>query len=156
MPFGNDGASPRLSFRGRLIALVLALGCLMVLVTAASITPARKGVETHLQLGLSPCSFYRTTGIPGPDCGMTTSFAWFVRGNLVASFYVQPMGFVLALLTMVTATSGVFVALTGQPVYSHLRYRVYPPFVLMILVIWALAAWAWKAYSHAHGLDGWP
>ena len=30
---------------------------------------------------------------------MTTSFAWFVRGNWLASFYVQPMGFVLALGT---------------------------------------------------------
>lgn len=83
---------------------------------------------------------------------MTTSFSWFVRGHLLRSFYVQPMGFVLAGLAYVTVWAGLYLAVTGRPVYRVLaiipsRYYVVP------LIGWAIAAWAWKIFSHLHGWE---
>ena len=84
---GNTGRS-WLSLPARMLALSIAVGCLAVLVIAASLPPSRRGFSTHTQLGLQPCQFLSRTGIPCGGCGMTTSFAWFVRGNIAASLYV--------------------------------------------------------------------
>ncbi len=85
---------------------------------------------------------------------MTTSYAWFARGNFLASFYVQPMGFLLALLTVVAFWMGLYVALTGRAVYRLLARgpsRYYVPGLL----VWAIIAWGWKIFIHLHGIDGW-
>ena len=80
----------------RLIALGIATGGMIVLIIAARLPPSPLGHGTHRGLGLPDCVFLQRTGLPCPSCGMTTSFSWFVRGNLLASLYVQPMGAVLA------------------------------------------------------------
>lgn len=81
---------------------------------------------------------------------MTTAFAWFVRGHLLESFYVQPMGFVLAMAACSAVWGGFYIALTGRPIYRVLwiipsRYYVMP------LLAWAIIAWGWKIFSHLHG-----
>src|ERR1700743_937593 len=91
-------AHPRLQLAGRALAGAIALGCLSVLCIARILTPSPEGVATHTEMHLEPCYFLIHTGIPCPSCGMTTSFSWFTRGNLAASFYIQPMGCVLAIL----------------------------------------------------------
>src|SRR5271169_4317146 len=90
----------RVSPLGRIFAVAVSLACLTPLVIAALIQPSPSGLGTHTQLGLGACSFQQVTGIPCPSCGMTTSWAWFARGNLIASLWVQPMGTVLAFLTL--------------------------------------------------------
>ena len=146
--------SPPVSFGARLLALALSAGCLAVLITAAAITPSPKGVGTHTQLGLQPCQFLARTGVPAPTCGMTTSFAWFVRGNIVASLYVQPMGTALAGAAAATVVAGLYVAGTGRPVHRALavlpvRFTVIPVLSLAVM------AWAWKIFIHLAGIDGW-
>ena len=81
-------------------------GCLLVLVIASQLTPSPAGYGSHTgyPLRLQSCVFMDRTGLPCPSCGMTTSFCWFVRGNVAASVYVQPMGAVLA--AMACAASG--------------------------------------------------
>jgi hypothetical protein len=138
----------------RCIGLVVAGGCLAVLIVAASLLPSHDGLGTHREMGLPECSWLRAYGIPCPACGMTTSFCWFVRGNVLASFYVQPMGCALALLCCVCFWAGLYVALTGRPIYRLLaifpsRYLYLPPLAL------AIAAWAWKIAIHLSGHDGW-
>ena len=112
--------TPRVPPSGRWLALGVSLACLAVLITAMYLTPSPAGVGSHTQLGLAKCQFLHTTGIPAPTCGMTTSFSWFVRGNLLASVYVQPMGAVLAAITLVCVVGGLYVAVTGRPVYRLL------------------------------------
>jgi hypothetical protein len=85
---------------------------------------------------------------------MTTSWAWFVRGNPVASFYIQPMGFVLALGAAMTVWVAGYVAVSGRNLAPLLRRLPGKGFLLFFLGF-ALAAWAWKIYIHLHGLDGW-
>ena len=140
---------------GRFFAAAVSLGCLLVLIIAVRLTPSPEGVGTHTALGLDQCGFLARTGIPCAACGMTTSFAWFVRGNLLASFYVQPMGCVLALLCAVTVSAAAYAAFTGAAVHRVIlmlpkRYHLIP------LLGFGLIAWAWKIFIHTHGIDGWP
>jgi hypothetical protein len=57
--------------------------------------------ETHRQLGLPECTFKEMTGKPCPSCGMTTSFALFVRGDLVNSMRANFAGTILASFCLV-------------------------------------------------------
>lgn len=85
---------------------------------------------------------------------MTTSFSWFVRGNWLASFYVQPMGYVLAVIACVTAWAGYYVAITGKP--AHRLLRLVPSrYYLFPLLGLAIAAWGWKMFLVLRGIDGW-
>lgn len=143
-----------LSLRGRLAALSVAVGCLIPLIIAARLQPSPEGVATHTELGLQRCRMLQVTGIPCPSCGMTTSWSWFVRGNLAASLYVQPMGTVLAIIAMACVWGGLYIAITGRAVYRLLailpgRYYFIP------LLAFGLLAWGWKIYIHLGGHDGW-
>ena len=144
----------RIPWWGRLIASLVSLGCLSLLVIAARLTPSPDGLGTHQQMHLQECGFLQRTGLPCPSCGMTTSFAWFVRGNIAASLYVQPMGTILAILCGMTVWGAGYVAAVGRPLYRLVaaipaRYHALP------LLVLALIAWAWKMFIHLHGIDGW-
>ncbi len=144
----------KLSFAGRVAAMAITLGCCIILIVAARLTPDPTGVGTHTETGMQRCQFLYRTGVPCLTCGMTTSFAYFVRGNLLASLYVQPMGMLLALLTAATFWVSLYCAVTGKPAYRLLglvrtRYYLWP--VMFI----AVAAWAWKIFIHLRGIDGW-
>ena len=74
----------RMGILGRLLALAIALDCLFILAIAVWLQPNNAGTGTHTQLHLPPCMHgSKPTGYPCISCGMTTtSFAYFVRGNL--------------------------------------------------------------------------
>ena len=132
----------------------MAIGCFALLFTAARLTPSPDGVGSHTELGLARCQWLEHTGIPCPSCGMTTSWTWFVRGNLAASIYLQPMGTVLAIIASCCVWAGFYIALTGRPIYRLLnvlpgRYYFLP------LVALAIVAWGWKIFIHLKGIDGW-
>jgi hypothetical protein len=144
----------RLTLPWRLLALAIALGCLSVLITAAYLTPSPSGYGTHRAMHFDGCQFLTRTGLPCPACGMTTSFSWFVRGNLLASFYVQPMGMVLAVCTTAAFWVALYIAATGIPALRltssiPASYWLIPMFGLVIF------GWGWKIFIHIRGIDGW-
>ena len=53
-------------------------------------------METHRQLGLPPCTFKVITGKPCPSCGMTTSFALLLHGDVANSVRANVVGTLLA------------------------------------------------------------
>lgn len=66
-------------------------------------------MATHTQLGMPPCNFVVLSGNPCPACGMTTSFALLVRGEVIASLRANWAGTFIAVLwaaTMVWALAG--------------------------------------------------
>ena len=139
----------------RLLALGAALACLAVLLVAAYVTPNPAGVGTHASsLHLQPCQFLQTTHLPCPGCGMTTSFAWFVRGNLLASVYVQPMGAALAAIAGGCVWVGLYIAVTGRPVYRLFRLLPGRYYLLPLLALGVLA-WGWKIMLRLNNWDGW-
>jgi hypothetical protein len=134
--------------------LGIALCCIAPLITALFITPSPTGVGTHQELGLRPCQFERQFGVPCPTCGMTTSFAYFVRGRLLPSLYVQPMGTMLAFSCGMVSLTAVYELMTGRALHRLLRmtpagYYLWTAFALLIV------AWAWKIGIHVTGHDGW-
>ena len=143
-----------LTSSARLLALAVAAGCVALLLVATRARPSPTGIGTHRQLGMERCQFEAQTGVPCPTCGMTTSYAHFVRGQWIAAFYVQPMAALMALATCMSAWAGLYIALTGRPIHRLfylLRARYYVTAVLSLAVL----AWAWKIWIHLHGIDGW-
>jgi hypothetical protein len=153
--FKRGVEQPLVSLWGRLLAAAIAAACLGVLGVAAWVHPSTNGYGTHHDsLGMASCAFLERTNLPCPSCGMTTSFAHFVRGNVVASLYVQPMGTVLAILTAACFWVSAYIAITAKPVHRLLNYL--PGGKLMFaLLAFGIVAWAWKILIHLRGIDGW-
>jgi hypothetical protein len=91
--------------RGFLI--VLALGLMVVFGIAIWLNPyhddgSRRAMATHMQLGLEPCNMVVLFDKPCPACGMTTSFAMLMHGDIVGSVQANWVGTLLA-LTWLTA-----------------------------------------------------
>jgi hypothetical protein len=148
------GAPIRLGFWARAFAGALSLGCLAVLVTAARLPPSPSGVGTHESIGLARCQLLARTGVVCPSCGMTTSFSHLVRGNVLASFYVQPMGAVLGLLAAATFWAAVYIAISAKPAH-RLLLLIPARYYLVPLMCLGVGAWAWKVFIHTRGIDGW-
>jgi uncharacterized protein DUF2752 len=151
--------SPRIertavTFWGRILALAISAGCLQMLIIGARLNPDPAGMGTHTQLGLPACSFAAATGLPCPTCGMTTSVSWLARGNLAASFYVQPMGAVIGLIAIAAFWLGIYVAITGRAAYRLILFIPSRYYVFSLLSFWIIA-WAWKIFIHLRGFDGW-
>lgn len=81
---------------------------------------------------------------------MTTSFTWFAHGRLLRSIDVQPMGFVLAAMACCAVWTGLYVAISGRPIYRVL-WVVPSRYYLVPLLAWAVVAWGWRIMAHLHG-----
>jgi len=139
---------------GRVVAMIIALAALTILVLALQLKPSRDGTGTHLQMGFQRCAFLRTTNLPCPSCGMTTSFSWFTHGNWLASAYVQPGGFVLALVCGAIFWAGLYAAVTASPL-QRLTRQLPGIYSVPIILGFFIAAWGWKIFIHLKGIDGW-
>jgi hypothetical protein len=154
--YTRDTLPPAMRGWMRMLAAAIALGCLAVLVTGMWLTPnGAQGISTHTQMAFPPCAFEMRTGLPCPSCGFTTSVSYFSHGNVLASLYLQPMGFVIAVLCAVSAWVGFYVAITGRPVYRLLALLPGRTWVLGLAAM-AIAGWAWKILIHLTGHDHWP
>jgi hypothetical protein len=130
----------------RLVAGGVAAVTLSILLVAAALHPAAKGEGTHEQLGLPPCSLKARTGIPCPSCGMTTAFAHAARGQLLASFTVQPLGAVLAIVTAMATWVGLYVLITGAAIGRHLMW-LWHSRMLWIIVALVVVGWGYRMWT---------
>jgi hypothetical protein len=101
----REAARTRRLVRATLIAVAVALTG--VFVAAARIHPYDKDgqpltMSSHTQLGLPPCNFVSLTGKPCPSCGMTTSFALLVRGDVVSLAQANWVGSAICVLWVLT------------------------------------------------------
>jgi hypothetical protein len=148
--YAPRAAVPLLGVGARLLAVGVALACLAVMITAAILQPNPDGVGTHTSLGLARCQFLYRTGMPCPSCGMTTSFAHFAHGDVRASFYVQPLGALLALLAAASFWVALYIAITGRPALRLLRLIPMHYYILPFM-FFAIGAWGWKILIHLRG-----
>jgi len=79
---------------------LLAIGLLALLGAAALVSPDAGGRGTHQQFGLPPCTFRVVFGLPCPTCGMTTAWAYLVRGELGSAFAANVGGALTAILAV--------------------------------------------------------
>lgn len=127
----------------RVYAGLVALGCLLFLGVGASLSADSAGHGTHTQLGLPPCAFAATLGLPCATCGMTTAVATATGGNLSRAFVVQPFGAGLALAAASSFWIALYVAATGSRVWRFAVPLLRPrPMILLAGLL--VASWVYK------------
>jgi hypothetical protein len=82
------------------MAAAVASGLLALLAVAAFLRPDPRGLGTHEQCGLPPCTFRFLFGRPCPTCGMTTAWAHLVRGQLTDALRAHVGGTLLGTLAV--------------------------------------------------------
>jgi hypothetical protein len=127
----------------RLRAAVVLVVCATVLAVAAWLRPDPTGYGSHQQLGQAPCSWITMWGIPCPTCGMSTAFAHTVRGHAIEAVRAQPLGFLLAVATIVALLHSLYELTTGRG-WRINWYRVRPWWVITGVLLSLSAAWAYK------------
>lgn len=117
----EGSAAPLQSWvRGSLAGL--ALGLTTVFALACWLNPYKvdgtpRRMATHQQLGLPPCTFWRVTGLPCPSCGMSTSFALLIRGDLANAMRANSVGALLAGFGLLVLPWSVVSAIRGRTVF---------------------------------------
>ena len=132
--------SERLGRMPRIALAVGALALIAVLLVAHRLKPDPRGFGTHTQLGLPPCAFMASTGRPCPTCGMTTSFAWFARGDLASSWRANPAGSLLAPLGLALIPWLLAASARGRP-SPFASWEV--PLVGLAVAVVALTVFFW-------------
>lgn len=132
--------SQRLSRPARWGLAILALALAALLATAGWLRPDPRGFGTHEQLGLPRCAFQGVTGVPCPSCGMTTAFAWSVRGRPDRAWRANPAGSVLAPLCGLLAVWLLAVVAWGRPLGTRSVDR---PLMIVTVAAVALSLGAW-------------
>jgi hypothetical protein len=130
----------RLGWLSRGLLVVAAVLVAGVLGLSRALTPDPRGYGTHTQLGLRPCTFAALTGRLCPTCGMTTAYAWFMRGRLDRSWRANPAGCLLAASSMPLIVWMLACALRARPVGFRSLSGALMGFVLVGSVL-SLACW---------------
>jgi hypothetical protein len=114
-----------------------------VFVVAAMLEPDPRGHSTHTQLGLPPCGFLLVTGLPCPGCGLTTSFAHMIRGQIGGAFDANPFGVLLFSATAVFIALAAVGAIRGLSVLDTL-FRVHAEKWMLGLAAISIVVWVAK------------
>jgi len=125
---------------GRFALVAIALALAGALGLARWLEPDDRGYGTHEQLGLPPCAFRALTGIPCPSCGMTTSFAWVVRGHLRAAARTNLAGCLMAISAAGLIPWCLASAVIGRTIGLRSPERAAVGAVLLVVGI-SMAAW---------------
>ncbi len=104
----------RLNQNQRWLSAAIGVGLMSLLLLASWLQPNSSGMGTHRQLGLPPCTFLMLFGIRCPSCGMTTSWSYFMRGNLSQAWATNAGGACLAALAMVGGSWSLWAAIRGN------------------------------------------
>jgi hypothetical protein len=133
-------ALPVLNNWVRAALVVIVLGLVAVFSVAVSLNPYEESgqarrMETHRQLGLPPCTFYAATGHPCPACGMTTSFALLVRGDLLGALRANSVGTLLGLFCLALIPWGVATVVRRQPLFVRSLEKSATVCVLVLLTL---------------------
>ena len=126
----------------RFIGLLLCLLPLGLLVVAGRLEPSSSGLGTQQQLGLPPCTMLVILGVRCPSCGMTTSWAYFARGEFVESATANLGGFLLAIYSLAFAYFCILFAFQGRmPSYAAQKWLAV---CLLAIVAVTLVGWGFR------------
>ncbi len=136
----QPGIIPPLGWPKRCALLVAAAGLAGLLVLARWLAPDPRGFGTHTQMGLKACAYLTTTGQLCPTCGMTTAFAWLVRGRIDRSWQANPAGCAIAILCVPLAAWLAASAVASEPVVFRSLER---PLASLLVAAVALSVASW-------------
>jgi len=127
--------------------LLVAIGLIGLFVIAGRVSPYDDAGRpltfgTHMRLGMPPCEFYVMSGKPCPSCGMTTSFALLMRGDIGASLRANAVGTLLAGFFGAMVPWCLLVALRGRYLWVQSIERaslwVGGAFLVLLLIRWGI------------------
>lgn len=106
----------------RLPWLILPAGSIFLSVIAYLLTPDPSGIGTHRHLGLPACPFYTLTGLICPACGLTTSLAYLLKGQVDFALGAHPLGPLLYLLLLLASVFSLL-EFFGKRTYFHRFFK---------------------------------
>jgi hypothetical protein len=135
----------------RVFLAAMAVGFVAVLVTAACLRPyaadgAPNRMGTHQQLGLEPCNMVVLTGKPCPACGMTTSFALLVHGDVANSLRANWVGTLFCASLFVLAPWAAVSAWRGRLLWVR-NGELFATILLSSLLLLMMGRWAWVVFG---------
>jgi hypothetical protein len=139
-PFGRPfGRNDQWQYGAVLVLAAVTLGL------SRYLQPSTRGVGTHEQLGLPPCTFLQLTGIPCPSCGLTTSFAHAAHLHFWDSIIAQPFGFLAFWLTVLSIPLTVYL-LRRRVAWERVLYARATNTVFRVMLVLYLLSWFYKIY----------
>jgi Protein of unknown function (DUF2752) len=136
-----DGPLP--AWLDRLLAALTVATAVLAVVVLWRVVPDPRGFDTHVQLGLAPCSWPLTLGIPCPTCGCTTAACHFVHGHLLQAVATQPFGAAAALVGLLVAGFCAFCLVRGRSATEILGHVPWVKVSFWTLVL-LLGSWLYK------------
>lgn len=132
----------------RTIALLIVGSAIAVTALLLRAVPDPKGYDTHTQLGLSPCSWPMTHGMPCPTCGATTAACLLVHGRPLAAIATQPFGAAAAVAGLAFAGIAAWCLLRARSFLDV--YRQLPRAQLLLAaIVLLLLSWWYKCSTFA-------
>ena len=121
----------------------MAVGLSILLAIAWNLTPDTRGYGTHHQLGFPDCTFIVLWGIPCPMCGMTTSWAYLMNGQVFPALTVNPGGALLGMTSLVAVPVCAWRAWKGVSTHNNWLSRLTLVWLCLIVFVIALF-WIWQ------------
>ncbi len=119
--------------------MVSGVVAIALLLTAANLTPDERGIGTHQQLGLGPCTVRLLWGIRCPACGMTTSWSQITHGRLMAGLQANVGGVLLAFAAGVYGVWSLVSAVRGRWLVAVADWQV----LVIVLGLLAFTLMEW-------------
>jgi hypothetical protein len=117
-----------------------------LLLTAAWLEPSPDGRGTHRQLGLPPCAFLTLFSRPCPTCGMTTAWAYLMKGQWQNACRANAGGTLLGVLAATAVPwllgSAIRGTWLGGPMRDTVIAWIATVVLLVTLIDWAFRLWA--------------
>lgn len=131
-----------------MVALAVLAAAIAAIAVLAAVRPDARGFGTHEQLGMAPCSWPATMGMPCPTCGVTTAACLVVHLRPLSAVRVQPFGAALAGLGLWLALLALSSLVTSTSYVDRLVRVRYVRFVAAGIAL-LLASWLYKILTFA-------
>ena len=138
-----DQGATALPWALRIVSLIAGIFAMALLITSSQLEPSTEGFGTHEQLGLPPCTSIYVWGTRCPACGMTTSWAWATRLNVVESFRANAGGLMLAIIALAYIPSSCYFFLCGKASRGG-RFSLCLAIFLTAALLAAIIQWGWR------------
>ncbi len=138
-------SAPRRSREHLLVVGTAILAAAVLVSLGLFLTPDPRGVGTHEQVGLRPCTTMELWGIPCPGCGVTTSVTKATQRNFWGSFKNQPFGFLCFLFGIAFVVWTPIAHFRGRDLWADFNSLRLGRWLVVSCVLAGLA-WAYKIW----------